>query len=431
MAKQAIDFLYLMPRLSHTPCTFGVNNSKAKNNMVYSTDCRLSTVGCRLIQQFYLGFFLLLSATLYSQKPVQTISPSARISLMTVAPGEFVYSTFGHSAIRVFDPAQGVDRCYNYGTFQFDQPNFLLKFCRGKLLYFLDIESYRGFEYGNLADRRTMQEQYLQLDSTQRQRLFALLQENAQEENRYYQYDFFYDNCATRIRDIVQNALLNEVTYDSTQLPMGTTMRQLLRPYLVRQPWMGFGIDLVLGTPADRRAAPQDFMFLPDGLHNMFGTARLPDGRALVYDERLTPPRPFPLPEWKPGIFDRPLLCTSLLVLIGLLCMLHPRAERIFDTVFWFVIGLAGLIMALLWFATDHSATKTNYNLMWALPTHLLVFWRLKSREWMRNYFAVTSILAGLCLIFWKFWPQELPAAAMPLAGLVALKGLWGLRRKG
>lgn len=377
------------------------------------------------MKHFFLPFFLFLFGTTVAQTPVAQLSPEARISLMTVAPGEFVYSTFGHSALRVYDPLQRVDRCYNYGTFQFDQPNFLLKFCRGKLLYFLDVESYRGFEYGNLSDRRSMQEQFLNLDAGQKQRLFDLLQENAKEENRYYKYDFFYDNCATRIRDIVKEAMFHQIAFDTTKLPLGTTMRQLLRPYLVRQPWTGFGIDLVLGTPADRRASAEDFMFLPDWVHHVFADAKLPNGNALVSEERLNPRPPFPVPEWKPDFFERPLLVTSFFALLGLLSMANPRTEHIFDTIFWFVLGVAGLIMAFLWFGTDHSATKTNFNLMWALPTHLLVFWRLKGREWVRNYFMVSAIFAALCLIFWKFWPQEMPTAALPLAGLVVVKGLW------
>ncbi|MBL7807773.1 MAG: DUF4105 domain-containing protein, partial [Saprospiraceae bacterium] len=158
----------------------------------------------------------------------QTLSDSAQISLMTVAPGEFVYSTFGHSAIRVKDPGTRFDRCYNYGTFDFEQPNFLLKFCQGKLLYNLDIESYRSFEYGNLQDRRTMQEQVLNINQEQKQRLFDLLQENYKEENRYYKYDFFYDNCATRIRDIVQETFFHQLQLDSSSLPPKATMRQLL-----------------------------------------------------------------------------------------------------------------------------------------------------------------------------------------------------------
>ena len=124
---------------------------------------------------FTLGVLLLLALTTQAQETL-TLSDSARISLMTVAPGAFVYITFGHSAIRVKDPAQRFDRCYNYGTFDFDQPNFLLKFCRGKLLYNLDIEPYRSFEYGNLQDRRAMSEQLFNLNQGQKQRLYDLLE---------------------------------------------------------------------------------------------------------------------------------------------------------------------------------------------------------------------------------------------------------------
>jgi len=122
---------------------------------------------------------------------VPVLSDSARISLMTVSPGSELYSVFGHSAVRVYDPITRINRVYNYGTFDFDQPNFYLNFCRGKLLYSLDVESYRNFEYGNLHDLRWMEEQVLNLNGEQRQRIFSLLQTNALPENKDYKYDFF------------------------------------------------------------------------------------------------------------------------------------------------------------------------------------------------------------------------------------------------
>lgn len=371
---------------------------------------------------FVLAF--LLAGKCFSQIP-PTLSDSARVSLMTVAPGEFLYSTFGHSALRIFDPANRIDRCYNYGTFDFDQPNFILKFCRGKLLYFLDIESGRNFEYGNLRDRRTMQEQVLNLDRVQRQRLFELLEENAKEENRYYKYDFFYDNCATRIRDIVKETFYYDLSFDSSGLKPGVTMRQLLRPYLLDKPWTQFGIDLVLGHASDKKARPEDYMFLPDHMHDLFAKAKINNTTPLVRAERTIPRRPFEKPAFHPGLWERPLLMMCLVALIGLLCMANPRTERIFDTLFWFVLGVAGLIIAFLWFATDHSATKTNLNILWALPTHLLFFWRRTRTELMDNYFTGAAILAALMLIFWKFVPQELPDAGIPIAALVVVKGLW------
>ncbi len=375
-------------------------------------------------------FFLLSLGVVAGAAAQPALSDSSTISLMTVAPGEEVYSLFGHSALRVRDPLQRLDRCYNYGTFDFDQPNFLLKFCRGKLLYLLDTEPYRSFEYGNIADRRAMREQLLSLNRTERQALFNALETNALPENRSYKYDFFYDNCATRIRDIAGAALEYRVFYDSSALTRPQTMRQLLRPYLARHPWTEFGIDLVLGHSADRVANAEDFMFLPDYVHDMFGKASLDGTVPLVKSERKVPEYSFEQQPFQSGFFSRPLWVMCVVALIGLLCMANPRNERIFDFVFWPTLGLAGLIMALLWFATDHSATKMNLNMMWALPTHLLFFWRRSRTEVTEMYFVGAAILAALALLFWTFMPQEMPVAAIPLAVLVVVKGMWRQWRK-
>ncbi|MFN8301586.1 MAG: DUF4105 domain-containing protein [Saprospiraceae bacterium] len=377
--------------------------------------------------RFRLHFLLLLvlPLTAGSQSAAFPLSDSSFISLITAAPGEELYSTFGHSALRVKDPARNFDRCYNYGTFDFDQPNFYLNFCRGKLLYYLNVERRRDFEYEYLMDRRTLREQTLDLDASQKQQLFDLLQENALPQNREYKYDFFYDNCATRIRDIVEKALLYQVFFDSTTTKKGTTMRQLLKPYLLDKPWTRFGIDLILGQAADRVAEPKDFMFLPDYLHDVFGATRLSDGRPLVSRETQLPPQGFSREELNTSWLDHPLLITSLLALIGLFSLSNPRTERIFDPIFWFVLGALGLIMFLMWVATDHSATKTNWNLLWALPTHLLFFWRRTRGELVENYFTGVSILAALTLVFWAFIPQALPTPAIPIVVLVAVQGAW------
>ncbi len=355
------------------------------------------------------------------------LSDSARISMMTVAPGFMLYSTFGHSAIRVYDAENRFDRCYNYGTFEFDQPNFMLKFFRGRLLYFLDVEPYRSFEYGNLHDGRVMQEQFLNLNPEARQRLFELLEENALEKNKYYKYEFFYDNCATRIRDIVKETFFHQINFDSSGLQLGNiSMRQLLRPCLLQLPWTQFGIDVCLGTPADRIALAEDYMFLPDYLHDMFAKATLPNGEALVKSERNIPNQPIPeRHRYEPGIFGNPLWVMCLIAIIGLLSMANPRTERIFDSIFWFVLGLAGLVLVLFWGATDHNATKYNWNILWALPTHLLFFWRSRRNELTENYFMATGAIAALLLIFWGFIPQDLPEAALPIVVLIVIKAFF------
>ncbi|MBK8555144.1 MAG: DUF4105 domain-containing protein [Lewinellaceae bacterium] len=370
-------------------------------------------------------FVLFFSSWLLPGQSQFVLSDSAKVSLMTVAPGPFVYSIFGHSAIRINDPVRQFDRCFNYGTFDFEQPNFILKFCRGRLMYFLDMEPYRSFEYGNLYDHRPMQEQVLNFSKAQKQELMDLLRENFKEENRNYKYDFFYDNCATRIRDIVQLAAGKNVHFDASNIPSGKTMRQLLMPYLDHSRWMRFGINLILGQAADRRAAPADYMFLPDYLHDMFKTTKLDKKNMLVASERNIPdPNPLPPPA-STGFWGNPLWIMCVVALLGILSMWDAKAERIFDGVFWFVLGLAGVIIFLLWFATDHSATKLNWNILWALPSHLLFFWRKRGvTYWVESYFAATGLLALGLLALWTFIPQEMPLEAIPIVLLVFVKGL-------
>jgi hypothetical protein len=356
---------------------------------------------------------------------IPILSDSSVVSIITIAPGEELYSTFGHNAIRIADPAKRFDRCYNYGTFDFDQPNFYLNFCRGKLLYTLDVETYRGMEKGYIQDRRNMKEQVLNLNQEQKQRIFELLQINLRPENKNYKYDFFYDNCATRIRDILKETFYYQVAFDSSRLKSGATMRDLLKPYLADKAWTKFGIDLILGLPADRKAMADNFMFLPDGLHDQAATTQLQNGQKMVKAERFIPEFAFEQGKIQSGFWGNPLVITCIFALLGLLSMANPKTEYIFDLLFWLLLGIAGLIIALLWFATDHSATKNNLNLFWALPTHLLFFWKRQRSAMVENYFTMTAILAALMLLFWKWIPQALPVAAIPIVVLVVVKGIW------
>jgi hypothetical protein len=202
-------------------------------------------------------------------------------------------------------------------------------------------------------------------------------------------------------------------------------MRQLLYPYLADQPWTRFGIDLALGLPCDKVATMNDYMFLPDYLHNMFAVAQTPDQKPLVVSEQHIPQFAMPKTAYKPGILDYPLFFTCLIGLIGLLTMANPRTERIFDVIFWFVLGVIGLVITLLWGFTDHSATKNNLNILWALPTHLLFFWRNKRLELTELYFVGTAALAAITLMAWYWLPQQLPVPAIPIVVLVFVKGFW------
>ena len=173
------------------------------------------------------------------------LSPNAQISIVTIGPwqGE-VYSAFGHSAIRVYDPQFGVDAFFNYGAFTFNQPNFYLNFAKGHLNYKLDVDPYPLYRDHYISYNRFLHEQVLNLDAAQTQKVFNYLFWNSQPENQYYLYDYFYNNCATKLRDVLKETLKDDVTFDGSYITTDYTIRELTDIYLKYQPWGDLGIDI-------------------------------------------------------------------------------------------------------------------------------------------------------------------------------------------
>jgi hypothetical protein len=296
----------------------------------------------------------------------------------------------------------------------------------------MNIERGRDFEYGNLVDKRPMQEQFLNLTLEQKTRLAALLTENMKPENRFYKYDFFFDNCSTRIRDLLRETFFYTLNYDSTTTDSKKTLRQLLNPALKPHPWTDFGIDLVLGMPADQKVTAENSMFLPVHLHDILATTKISANQNLLQSEKFIGQ---PIVETEKSNFldkiTQPLAVMWFVFGIGLLSIWSPGFQVVFDRIFWFSLGVIGLIIAFLWFFTDHQATKSNLNIFWALPTHLLFFWR-KAKSGLAEYHTIlAAILAGLVVVFWKILPQELPVAALPIALLVVAKGITNFKKMG
>jgi hypothetical protein len=366
-----------------------------------------------------------LSCSLNAQVGLRTpksLSDTARISLLTGSAGRDLYSIFGHSAVHIYDPLNRMDRCYNYGTFDLDQPNFYVKFMRGKLLYFLNPEPYKALVYGYSIEQRNLEEQVLNLNDSLKQRLFVLLQDNLKKENRYYLYDFFYDNCSTRIRDILKTLFDGKLEYNYDGLPIGMTMRELLHSKLGTIPWTRFGMDLLLGQPTDKVAEPDDFMFLPDYLHDVIGKTNMPDGRPLVSREWITPDVPYPPPNDKPPFWMTPMaILWGLAILLGTVYVLFERFRRWIENVLAVILGFSGTLMLFMWFGTDHVTTKDNWNVLWALPTHLILgFTMLRRYHWIFAGGVAFLVFLGQFLI-----PQDMPNEVIPIMLLVALIGLY------
>lgn len=330
-------------------------------------------------------FSMLLSVLAVAQDiDFDTLSSRAYVSVFTCSPGTQLYSQFGHSAIGVFDPAQQKSVVFNYGTFSFNTPNFYLKFMSGKLNYRLSAESYSEFESTYNRRGRRVTEQKLNLTQQQNQHLFNLLLENYKPENQYYQYDFFFDNCASRVLDMLYVALGDSLTHCDS-LAEKVTYRQLIHRYLTDSKWTKFGIDIVLGSVIDRYASPRQQAFLPDKLMEYCELASI-DGKPLVRLNRN-------IVEETQIKHATPWCCSPVAMLVVMLMFVLvanrfcPRANDIFDRIFFSTLALLGVLIALLWFATDHDATVLNVNILWASPLYFVYIFMLnRNREvWVKR----------------------------------------------
>jgi len=200
------------------------------------------------------------------------LSDSARISLLTCSPGQELYSCFGHSGIRVTDYKQGFDLVFNYGTFDFDQPNFYINFVRGHMIYMLGLDRFEDFRMQYVYEQRNIYEQELHLSDDDKARVFDFLVNNAKDENRNYRYDFLFDNCATRIRDVFQKNV-NGIKFDYSSFKEQKSFRDLINDYSENALWSQFGMNLLIGLPVDRQATPAQMCFLPDYLSRAFAHA--------------------------------------------------------------------------------------------------------------------------------------------------------------
>ena len=349
------------------------------------------------------------------------LSDRAEISVLTLGPwqGE-VFTAFGHSAFRVYDPVRRIDAAYNYGVFDFDQPNFYLNFARGNNMYMLGVMSYPHFEYAYMSDNRYIHEQILNLRPDQKQRLFDFLQWNARPENREYLYDYFYDNCATKIPEVMLKVFGDSVEFNGSYIKTRYSFRDLTDIYLEQQPWGDLGIDIGLGLPTDKIATPYEYMFLPDYVESGFANATiLANGEReplvkktnIIYESHPE--------ENATGLFT-PLIVFTMFLLVTMMISYRDLKRNgismYFDGVLFTIVGFLGLCLLLLWTVTSHHAAARNFNLLWALPTHLIaVIAFARQPAWLKKYFLIVSIAMGLLLVVWVFLPQDLHYSLIPL----------------
>ncbi|MDA0950194.1 MAG: DUF4105 domain-containing protein [Bacteroidetes bacterium] len=218
------------------------------------------------------------------------LSSAAKISVLTCSEGPELHAAFGHSALRVFDPGNGIDQVYNFGTFDFDAPNFYLNFVKGKLDYFVSISSYNAFSGYYKYVGRSVVSQELILSTTQKQQIFNTLVFNAKPENKYYRYDFLTENCATKIPEILMVSLGDSLVIGSLYDSQDLTYRSTIHEHLSRFSWERFGIDLVLGARVDQPIKGAALAYLPVYLKELLAQSSF-YGQPIVRETRLETPK--------------------------------------------------------------------------------------------------------------------------------------------
>lgn len=372
---------------------------------------------------------------LYSASDTLPSSDNLRISILTCSAGQEIYSMYGHSAIRIQDKTEGHDWVFNYGTFDFNTPNFTLKFMKGQLPYALSVTTYENFMYEYRATNRSVIAYPLALDNTQTSAIYEALLTNMSPENRFYAYDFFYDNCATRILDILENVVMvdTNILQQSAQM----SFRDGIKKYHSTWKWTDFGIDLIIGKGADCTMTQRQSTFLPYYLTEIV--------HRLTYGDQISPivvEEPYVLfsssssHETNTSLMQiwRPEMVFGFLFVLEVLAWLLLKIEKLSQTYLkWYdltwlgIITIGNVLLIFMWWGTDHLATKDNFNLLWMSPIPIVAIIlagnspRMATFVWMiYGALVAISILTAAQIITWI--PQYFHPAVVWIGLIILIK---------
>ena len=368
------------------------------------------------------------------------LSEKAEITVLTFGPTQTeLFSAFGHSGFRVFDPEAGLNTFFHYGVFDFDQPNFYLNFTKGRPLYKIGAGDYDLYKRYYIRENRSITEQFLNLTHQEKQLVYDYLINNAKPENADYIYNYVRDNCSTRIRDVLVDALGQEITYDFSYASDDLSYRQLMDLYLGEQPWGDLAIDFCLGSEIDEKAGGMGYMYLPDYIMHAFDKAVIGEGAGAKPLVKST--EQVYKGDGKPGtsfVVSPMVFFIIVFFLIGLIThrsIKYGVQYKWLDVFLFGLTGVLGIVLSLLWFATDHLSAY-NFNLIWAMPFNLIaliyLFRGKKSSIW-KFYFLIYGLLMLLNIALREFLPQQLHLALVPLVLGLSIRSIYlyfDIRRK-
>lgn len=363
---------------------------------------------------------MLLTDSVAENRPPVRLSarpPDLTVYLMTMGPGKAVWERFGHNAIWIHDPARGTDQAYNYGLFDLRQEKFLVRFLQGRMWYWM--QGFPAASYVQLYRRanRSVWIQELEMEPQAKRELQIFLEWNELPENRFYHYDYYRDNCSTRVRDALDRALGGRIRDYAGTLGTGTTYRFHTQRLTANDPLVYTGLLLGLGRPVDREISAWDEMFLPlalrDHIRNITvpgaGGNQVPAVRSeqTLFESTDRPPPQTP-PSWLPAYVALGVAVAAATVVLAKAGTTRLAARRGFLALTggWTLLaGILGLVLTGLWAFTDHAAAYQNENLLQMNPLQLALFPLLvrstssstRRRVWVAGFLAALS-LAGVLL---------------------------------
>lgn len=394
-----------------------------------------------LVRHIYLLAFFMLAWLPVSAQDASAVEDSAtatlpldsiEISILTCTPGKDMYAKFGHTALRVRDYTIHRDVVFNYGCFDYNASNFVLKFLLGQTDYLLDAEEfeYLKYRYGMLGNG--VSEQVLNLSQEEANRLLALLLENLRPENQEYRYNWLYDNCTERARDVIEKAVDRRIEY-AGMVDKEMTVRDMLHKCLEKSPWVSFGIDMILGDEIDRKVDKRIMMFLPNVFKTELDGAYIvkSNGEKLKYVARRSKVLEDTNGPDEAYLLGSPLFVFSLLLLctIGLTLKEFKRKQITgwLDVTLHTCQGLAGLLVAFLFFLSEHPAVDSNWLVILFNPIPLFYAgWLLycyKKRK--RNLLSYVNLaVTAVFLVTMAVCPQSFNIAMWLLALSLLVRAL-------
>jgi hypothetical protein len=357
---------------------------------------------------FYTSQFILLISlnSLIAQTSNDTVA-----YLITCGPGTETYSIYGHSALRIIIPEKKADTIYNWGVFDFDTPNFVWKFAKGRLDYMISAESARSFLSVYVYEQRYVYSQRINIDSKETRKLLELINENIKPENRKYRYDFFYDDCSTRIRDLLEKSIGDLLVYPPPERNNIPTFRDMVAKYQNPYPWLRFGVDLIMGSTSDKKAGFRERMFLPiemkDGLSQ---TLIQRSGKRIPLLQNPEVLVDFGTPVVKQNLLSSPPFIFTLVIIIILIIAALTKSRkiiRIIDIIIYSVFSVLSVLMIFFNFFTDHVQMRWNLNIIWLNPFILICLTMLILNKTATIWFRIVFLFSAGFLILQFILPQD------------------------